>query len=318
MLMRLRQLLRRKHVSCKDGVCIFSYHGVVEEPLDLQDWCFLEASEFRWQMENLIRNFDVIPLSEAIGRLKNNTIDGPTAVMTFDDGLQNNYDVALPILRELKVPATIFLTTGLMGSDDTLWNCRLLDALAKTTAPAFQWNGNRYRLESTAAKASASVKIQRRLKAFPQPELMAELRVILLALGASPDARIPSDSPYRMLGIDSIERMSESGLIEFGAHSESHAILSLLSTEECRREINLSIEAVERMTGKPCRLFAFPNGRAQDYNDDCLKILEECGIQAAVTAIRGCNDRTTPPLELQRISVGTGTSRRSFSAMMPR
>lgn len=37
------------------------------------------------------------------------------AALTFDDGMQDNHDVLLPILRELGIPATVFITTGLVG-----------------------------------------------------------------------------------------------------------------------------------------------------------------------------------------------------------
>jgi len=46
--------------------------------------------------------------------------------------------------------------------------------------------------------------------------------------------------------------MKNSGLIEFGAHTHSHAILTLLSSAEKLLEIEKSIEAVEVFTGKKC------------------------------------------------------------------
>ena len=50
-------------------------------------------------------------------------------VLTFDDGLRNNLTVVYPILRELQLPATIFVCPALVESGEWLWNhemrCRL-------------------------------------------------------------------------------------------------------------------------------------------------------------------------------------------------
>lgn len=53
--------------------------------------------------------------------------------MTFDDGFENNYRVAGPVLASMKIPATIFLTTGLIGTDQLLWPDRLFLSLQNTT-----------------------------------------------------------------------------------------------------------------------------------------------------------------------------------------
>jgi peptidoglycan/xylan/chitin deacetylase (PgdA/CDA1 family) len=49
-------------------------------------------------------------------------------VVTFDDGYANNYTQALPILADLKVPATVFLATAYIGSDQPFpsddWSAR--------------------------------------------------------------------------------------------------------------------------------------------------------------------------------------------------
>ncbi len=54
--------------------------------------------------------------------------------ITFDDGTRNLATHAAPVLRDLKLPAAVFLATGPMGSDETLWPDRLWLAIARTTA----------------------------------------------------------------------------------------------------------------------------------------------------------------------------------------
>jgi peptidoglycan/xylan/chitin deacetylase (PgdA/CDA1 family) len=287
---------------------ILMYHGIISIPLTVRNWCFLDKSSFISQMQYLKKHFEILPLSEAAKRIKNEGISRPTAVVTFDDGFQNNYDLAFPILREMGVPATIFLVTGLVNTDDTVWFCRLNQTLTETKKLAFEWHGDRFDLSHPFSKAEAAAIIQEKLKEYPHPDLLAEVRWITRELGEEPTAPIPVGSPFRVLSGEAIREMAASGLIEFGAHTHNHAILSQLSLDEQRNEIYRSVKAVQELTGRPCELFAYPNGRVQDYDGGSMKILEECGVHASVTTIEGPNGRMTPLVELRRYGVGADMS----------
>jgi peptidoglycan/xylan/chitin deacetylase (PgdA/CDA1 family) len=288
------------------------YHAVVREPLEVADWCFLEEELFRRQVQYVRDACDVIPLSSVMTKIGEGSISRPTAAITFDDGFQNNYEVAFPILREAGLPATVFLTTGLIGTSDTVWFCRLNRALAQTRNRLLEWNGHRFSLTGINARESASATLQSLLKALPHPRLLSALREIVLTLGDDPDAPIAVDSPYRMLSLSAIESMTASGLIELGAHTRSHAILSLLTPEEQREEIVDSVDRVRELTRRPTRLFAYPNGRRADYDGHTVRMLEALGVDSAVTAIDGTNDTTTPALELRRLGVGGGACSAEF------
>lgn len=292
----------------RNQLIIFLYHGVVRSPLKVYDGCFIDEPPFRSQVEYIKKHFEVLPLSEAVEKLRNRRIHQPTAAITFDDGLQNNYDVAFPILREERLPATFFLTTGLVNTDDTLWYCRLNHALSNTNKTSIEWNGSRFDLSGLGPQAEASSIIQEKLKDFPHPQLLAELHRIIHELGDDPDRPIEVGSPYRMLSYDAIKEMDASGLIEFGAHTHFHAILILLSPRERYDEITRSVTAIRELTGRPCELFAYPNGRLQDYDKDIIKILESCGVRVTVTAVKGTNDGTTPLMELRRYGIGADLS----------
>ncbi len=83
------------------------------------------TAKFRQQMEYLHQHCKVepvfkakplaIPRSDLVVRDR-----GPTSVLrvvlTFDDGYRDNYQNAFPVLKRLKLPAVIFLSTGYVGS----------------------------------------------------------------------------------------------------------------------------------------------------------------------------------------------------------
>jgi len=280
------------------------YHGVVSTPLDFYDWCFVSGEDFQRQAQYLRKRFEVLPLREAVDRLQDGTIQRPSAVITFDDGFQNNHDVAFPILRKARLPATIFPVTELIGSRRTLWFCRLHRALAATSKVTLEWGGSRLDLAGPSEKAAASSWLEDRLKQLPQPQLESETERLVDALGDEPERPVEVDSPFRILDRDSIQRMTDSGLVDLGGHTRSHAIVSLLSPQDQEREITGSLSEIESLTGQPCEVFAYPNGRKEDYDAKSLDILKSSKVRVAVTTIEGANDQATSPLELLRYGIG--------------
>jgi len=308
------QLLHK--LAYRDDLTIIMYHGIIRSPLVVTDWCFVDEKTFGMQIEYLKKHFEIIALSEAIERMRSGGIKRPTAVITFDDGYQNNFDVAFPILFKEKIPSTIFLTTGLIDTDDTVWHCRLNLAISQTRRPRIERNGSKFDLSTVDLKAKASAVMQENLKGLPHSRLMATMRDIILELNCDPECSTEMGSPYRMLNKNAIAEMAASGLIEFGAHTHQHAILSRLSEGERFNEIRRSIDAVYQLTGRSCKYFAYPNGRAEDYNGRTIKDLEACGIQIAVTTAAGPNNRGTSLMELRRYGVGADLPMAEFQLMV--
>ena len=303
------RLLQRLFI--REGVAVLMYHAVTREPLIVPDWCFVQECSFQEQMTYLKNRCDVIPLKE-LPSLAKQSNGRPKVALTFDDGFQNNYDIAWPILKNLSLPATIFLATDFIGSDDTVWFCRINEALSQTSLTNLEWDGIAYDLSTQRSRAKAHSAIQERLKAHQHSQLLEKTRQLIQILGGRPEKPILPGSPYRMLGASEVLEMAGSGLVDFGAHTCSHAILSGLSKSEREREITESLAVVERLTGLPCTLFAFPNGRASDYGSCDVEVLEGKRIAVAVTTIDGPNHQAVSPLEMRRYGIGSDTSMALF------
>jgi hypothetical protein len=173
-----------------DKLTIITYHGIVRTPLPIYDWCFLDKGIFREQMVYLKRHFDVLPLSRAVDAVKLGKISRPTTVITFDDGYENNWTVAFPILQELQLPAAIFLTTSWIDTGNTLRYLRLNEALANTRESLLLWNGRSLDLRNTQSREHANVLIRQEIRALPQSERMSRLSAIIKQLGDEPDRPI--------------------------------------------------------------------------------------------------------------------------------
>ena len=299
-----------------DRLIVLMYHGITDHPLEVPDFCFLSAAVFDAQMAYLKENFNILPLYDALIKLKGNKIDKPTIAVTFDDGFQNNYECAYPILKKYGIPATIFLSTQLIDTDHTLWYCLLNQAISKTKRKIINWNGEEYNLQTLHNKIMASNTLQQSLKEFPHQQLLSELNQIIKYLFNGSDPETNTNTEFKILNSSTIRKMQKTRLIEFGSHTHSHAILSKLSKPEQEKEIQESIAITEKITQERCRLFSYPNGRPEDYKEETIKLLKRNNIEAAVTTIAGDNTYSTNPYELRRYGVGSSMSLDRFKILV--
>lgn len=300
----------------KNEIKILMYHGIIKKPLDVRDWCFLDESSFIKQAKFLKQHFDIISLSEAVDLIKNRKITGTKVVITFDDGFQNNYDVAFKILSDLELPATIFIVSGLVNTTKSIWYCLLNHAISETRKKLLSWDDERFDLSDTESKSRSSSALQTMLKRYPQNQLIIYLNGILEDLEFDILDDFEPGSPYRILDTRSIKDMVSSNIIEFGAHTESHSILSLISRESQKSEIRRSIDFVSDVTGNTCKFFSYPNGQIEDYDNHTINILKQSNIIASVTAQAGNNDSNSDLMQLRRYGIGANISIKRFKDLM--
>jgi len=102
-----------------DAVGILTYHRTTPCPPELPEpWHNVVPRRFRRQIEGLLaRGFQIWPLRKLLERrAQGRPIPRRTVVLTFDDGYESFYLHALPILRKLSVPATVFLPTRFLDN----------------------------------------------------------------------------------------------------------------------------------------------------------------------------------------------------------
>lgn len=117
------------------GPVILMYHAI-GDAAEAPSCYVVPRGRFHRQMIWLrLRRYRVISLSELVDAFRNNRLPPARAVVvTFDDGYADNHAVALPILRRLRIPATVFLVSGAVGgkvswtSDPSLCGRPLLTA----------------------------------------------------------------------------------------------------------------------------------------------------------------------------------------------
>jgi peptidoglycan/xylan/chitin deacetylase (PgdA/CDA1 family) len=98
----------------KPRVTVLLYHRVSD---DARDNLTVGVEQFERQMALLASRCKVLPLREAIARGPQARCDRPVVAVTFDDGYLDNYATAAPILQRHGIPASFFVSTGLIGTE---------------------------------------------------------------------------------------------------------------------------------------------------------------------------------------------------------
>ncbi len=93
---------------------ILLYHRVSQVKEDPHQM-IVSPENFRDQLAVLKESFNIVSLDKKIDQIKNGNLHESIAI-TFDDGYMDNYTIALPLLRDACVPATVFITVGAIVS----------------------------------------------------------------------------------------------------------------------------------------------------------------------------------------------------------
>lgn len=93
---------------------VLLYHRVNDVSVDNVT---TRIDRFIEHMAMLRKRYRVLSLAEAVTDLGTAPYLGPNVVVvTFDDGYADNCEVAAPVLRHFNIPATFFVTAGLIGT----------------------------------------------------------------------------------------------------------------------------------------------------------------------------------------------------------
>ncbi len=229
------------------------------------------------QCEHLRKHYRPVSMTEAAEALRGGkrAPEGSVAI-TVDDGYRDFLAQAWPVFKSYGIPALVYVATDLPDQNTWLWTDQLTHFLIE--------QGDR----------GAAVTIKQRLKKIPDEKRRAYLDSL-------PGLRRTPPPAYEPLSWEEIRRLAKEG-VEFGAHTRSHPILSRLpNRDRMREEIAGSQQRLEKELGGRVRHFCYPNGTPEDYNEEAIEVVRECGFQTAVTAVRGINFAGADPLLLRRI-----------------
>lgn len=286
---------------------ILAYHRILDDDADLASLAdpglfSARVSDFRRQVEWLARHADCVTFS---------TLDQAQrcpVIITFDDGYEDNYRLAWPILRDAGMTAVFFVTTDFIDHGQPMWFDRAASAIrqhngkipTEIIARFSSAQSGRSMLENCLAWMK-SIDDQQR------SEVLSILEANLSGTGLN------HSGP---MSWDQLREMAASGM-EIGSHSCSHAVLANESRSRIESELAQSRLRIEAEIGAPCHSLAYPVGGGAAINPMVVEEARHAGYRFACSYISGINRRHPDnPLQLRRLHVELDQSFNEFTATL--
>lgn len=246
----------------------------------------INADIFRQQMELVKRSFNVMTLNELMKCYDSGDLPMNAVVITFDDGYHDFADYAFPILREMELPATLFVTTGFVSGELWLWPDQIRYAVDNTKVQHIELPGISGSLKVSEEPNKCWHRIADQCMLIPNNEKLDLIDTLYERLKLDMPINVPEI--YRPLTWEQVGTMVEQGL-EVGSHSHSHPILTQLDDSELRSELISSREAIRTQLNFDPPAFCYPNGQEIDFDARVQAIVNEAGYKYAVAAFPGIN-----------------------------
>lgn len=259
--------------------------------------------------------FNVLPLDQAVQRLRQGTLPARALAITFDDGYRDNRTEALPILQRHGLTATFYIATGYLDGG-RMFNDTVIEAIRRSP---LQRVDLRPLAIAGIGEADIATPDQRRvliealLKAIKYRD-PAERDELGQRLAERTGATLPDDL---MMSSAQVRELRAAGM-QIGAHTVNHPILATLPRAAATNEIVTSKRTLEDLLGERVGLFAYPNGKpSQDFSDESVALARDAGFDCAVTTAWGAARAGTDLFRLPRFSPWDRTRTR-FALRMAR
>ena len=246
----------------RSGSSVFMFHRVLPRGQDCYEQGMVTPKDaFADILDWLIERFRVVSLEDLVAR-KDKPLDKkrPACAITFDDGWVDNFVHAFPMLRERKLPATIFLPVNFIGTKRRFWQERM--SLCIQTLQPLEY---RHSLIARAARdfpwfplAPYTLEPDRGLRRFlltrPSEEAEEFVNHLLELAGFS-----ATFSDRVFLNWDEIFTMQGEG-ISFGSHTLNHVRLPNSPPARAKIEICESRRELQERLGVKISAFSYPWG----------------------------------------------------------
>lgn len=301
-------LFRFIHNLLGRRLTIVTYHRITDRDINTIEsslpFLFTTQPVFEKQLQFFKRWYRIITFEDLETYLKKGIIPWNLLIISFDDGYEDIYSKAYPILRKMSLPAIVFLTTEMIGNSHRAifwWDKTYHHLRRKLTSFEAGMEGKedtrlRHLLENFRKSPS---KLFAHLNNASEGEREEMLNLVNSETGVG---EIDLRKANAMLDWHQIQTMSDH--IQFGSHTCTHKNLLRLNGKERHYEIDHSKKMIEKNVGKVVIVFSYPYG---NMDSESRQKLIESGYRFAVNANAGMNN-LKDPFALKRINIWEDTS----------
>jgi peptidoglycan/xylan/chitin deacetylase (PgdA/CDA1 family) len=302
---------------------MLAYHRVLDAgpedswPFDIE---LVSASreQFDWQLRYVKEHYDAITFRDVIAAMDGGPrLPKRPVIITFDDGFDDNFQNAFPLLRDHGLPATFFISTQYIDSARTFWFDRVAALMMVMPPRALSLPELDQPLptgDDIGARRASAARLLEVLKAVPDARRVAILELADREWGDRL-ARTHSCKSHPMTW-DQVRAMQQGGM-EFGSHTHTHPILSRLTPPQLEHELAESRRILEKELGRPCEVISYPVGMGEAVSDSVEDAAVRAGYRMGCTYETGANEIPQhATFDMRRQHVERYTSQAHFKALL--
>jgi peptidoglycan/xylan/chitin deacetylase (PgdA/CDA1 family) len=277
---------------------ILMYHRVLNEaPKGFYDpSLFVTSNTFEMHIKEIIKLFEIVSLEKIV---QSNNEKGRLCAITFDDGWIDNYEIAFPILKRYRVPATIFIPVSKVGSTHCFWFERLTNLANRAIINGEERTFIQYFEKIVPAWKTKFLNVDRLLDLISSFKYLPADTLDDLVKNGYLELDIPFPTEKSIIGWDQVSEMGQLR-ITFGSHGLQHYILSTLDNSAKRKEIIESIKVLRENGVQMAPFFSYPNG---NWDEESISLVSGAGYEGAFTTKLGLISSRTHPFLLNRVGL---------------
>jgi peptidoglycan/xylan/chitin deacetylase (PgdA/CDA1 family) len=274
------------------AVLVVGYHRVVDDFRSEARWTIPAMLITRRMLEEQLdwigRRYRFVGLDElGEGLTRHDGPARPMAAVTFDDGYQDVYELAFPLLRRKGIPTAVFVVSDATGTGEIQTHDRLYLALARALARWVDPVRALRRLliglgivvrgmeQWTGVGWTAGTVLVWLLRGLPQADVRRLIEAIDGEVGVD-EARARALLPMTW---DMLAEMQRAG-VQIESHTRTHAWLTLENRDKIMDELRGSRRELESRLGRTVRHFAYPDGR---WSGETVEMVEAAGYRFGYT-----------------------------------
>jgi len=289
----------------EDGFVIFLFHGVIrEQRYVVRNYTRKHISLARFVniLSCLRQHGNPVSMPQIVAATEKKEVLPPRAfAITFDDGFANNAYLAAPLLADFDLPATFYLTTAYISSQESSWIDKIeyaFEVLPQFSLRLSRW-GMEAHLTTTQQKVDLLQQIRVWVKSDPQIDAEELVADIWEQLGIK-HFELDEELDVKMTW-SQVRQLAQEKLFTIGGHSHTHRILSFLDQSQLESEIHTSLTLLQTHLGEEIHHYSYPEGLAHCYSEIVIQTLKNHGIICSPTAIAGINHIGDDLFHLRRV-----------------
>jgi len=297
-------------VPMPTGYAILCYHRILSGDAagHIPGFLGVGADFFQQQMQFIKAQAQPISLLEMVERIQGGMqADGLYIAVTFDDGYADNILTAYPILKNLQIPATIFISTAFIDNPNMIpWWDELYNLIYDVSGSfAIELEGREiyFDMNSSLSKRASIANLSNLMinsAPLDQKNILSLFR-----------SKVFNYSPPEHNGYadwNQLKQVAREGLIDLGGHTVTHPNLTQC-VDSGSDEIAACKKRLEDVLETAVNLFSYPFGA---FNDGTINTVRQTNFLGAVTSNLGINQAGDNVFCLKRIPMVYSENKNHF------